>query len=564
MIKYNDILYQITTSDNQKNNEYNNVSTIILGECENILKKEYNISDNQSLIILKIDYYKQDNLVPIIRYDIFHPITKEKLNLTYCDNELINFNIPVKIDENNVFKYDPKNEYYTDDCQPYTTVNGTDILLNDRHDEFNNNNMSLCENYCTFKGYEEKTKKAQCECEMKYKQIVISELVNKSNLLSYNFTSKDESSNMITMKCTNILFTKEGIAKNIANYILLFVIFLFIISGILFYKCGYPLLENDIREIISLKEIKDKKNIDIKETIDINGKDQTINKKLKNKKNKKSKKIKKNNKKKKNSKKSKNKICQNELINSKNNSKSNSIMAFKYKNDKILGNKKYNINKSNGKQNWNNIKKYNDNELNFLSYKEALKYDKRSFCNYYKSLIIIKHPIIFSFCPNKDYNTMIIKIDLFFLSFSIYYFINAFFFDESTIHQIYEDEGIYNFIYLVPYISYSFIISNTLYIIIKYFSLSERNIYEIKFEDNFIKANDKIPKVKKCLIIKYIIFYIASILFLSFLWYYLSSFGAVYQNTQIYLIKNTLISVGFSLVYPFIINFIPASFRICA
>ena len=55
-------------------------------------------------------------------------------------------------------------------------------------------------------------------------------------------------------------------------------------------------------------------------------------------------------------------------------------------------------------------------------------------------------------------------------------------------------------------------------------------------------------KVRKCLIIKYICFYIFGTFFLLFLWYYLSSFGAVYKNTQIYLIKNTLISVGFSLI----------------
>ena len=51
---------------------------------------------------------------------------------------------------------------------------------------------------------------------------------------------------------------------------------------------------------------------------------------------------------------------------------------------------------------------------------------------------------------------------------------------------------------------------------------------------------------------------------LIFIWYYLSSFGAVYQNTQIYLIKNTFICLGFSLIYPFIISLFPAGLRICS
>ena len=161
-----------------------------------------------------------------------------------------------------------------------------------------------------------------------------------------------------------------------------------------------------------------------------------------------------------------------------------------------------------------------------------------------------------------DYNSRIIKLDLFFLSFSIYCFINTLFFDEKTIHKIYEDKGIYNFIFLIPHILYSFIVSHTVFTIIKYFSLSERNIYEIKREKNINKANDKIDKIKRCIIIKYILFFILSILVLLFFWYYLSSFGAVYQNTQFYLIKNILISFGFTMVYPFMVNLIPAIIRI--
>ena len=37
LIKENNIVYQITTSDNQNNKEYYNISTIKLGGCENIL-----------------------------------------------------------------------------------------------------------------------------------------------------------------------------------------------------------------------------------------------------------------------------------------------------------------------------------------------------------------------------------------------------------------------------------------------------------------------------------------------------------------------------------------------
>ena len=206
--------------------------------------------------------------------------------------------------------------------------------------------------------------------------------------------------------------------------------------------------------------------------------------------------------------------------------------------------------------------KFNDYELYSLTYKEALQYDKRTFTQYYMSLLKAKHPILFSFIPVVDYNSMIIKVCLFFLSFSIYYVTNALFFNKSTIHQIYEDNGEYNLGYSFPQILYSFVISYIISTLIKYWILSERNIIQIRIEPSLLSAKNKIEKVKRDIVIKHIIFFVISILFLIFFWYYLSSFGAVYQNTQIYLIKNTIFSFLISLLYPIIVNIIPAIIRI--
>ena len=204
---------------------------------------------------------------------------------------------------------------------------------------------------------------------------------------------------------------------------------------------------------------------------------------------------------------------------------------------------------------------YNDFELNSFTYNEALSYDRRTYSEYYISLLKRKNPIIFSFVPYKDYNTMIIKICLFFLSFSLYYVMNAFFFDEVTIHQIYEDGGEYNLSFFLLPIFLSFIFAHILSTIIKYIFLSERNIYEVKKVTELMNAREIGDKVKRKIIIKYITFFTISIIFIIFFWYYLSSFGAVYRNTQVFLIKNTFISCFISLVYPFIINLLPGILR---
>ena len=176
----------------------------------------------------------------------------------------------------------------------------------------------------------------------------------------------------------------------------------------------------------------------------------------------------------------------------------------------------------------------------------------------------MNHILFFVLNRNKDYNSKIIKFCLLFFSFAVYLVINALFFNESLMHIIYIDKGKYNFKYNIPIITYSTIISTIIIGIIRKFSLSENNILKIKHETNPYKIKAKSLIELKRIIIKYICFFIISIAILLFFWIYLSSFCAVYKNTQIYLIKNSLLSYLLSLIYSFIICFFPAIFRICA
>ena len=100
--------------------------------------------------------------------------------------------------------------------------------------------------------------------------------------------------------------------------------------------------------------------------------------------------------------------------------------------------------------------------------------------------------------------------------------------------------------------------------IIRFLALSEKQILEIKnMRNNNIKfSNEKIEKTMKILSYKFIAFFIVSFIFLLFFWYYLSCFCAVYENTQIHLIKDTIISFGLNMIYPLFIYLIPGIFRI--
>ena len=103
-------------------------------------------------------------------------MNKTKLDLIYCEEILVKLNIPVSIDENSLYKYDPNSGFYTDNCFSYTTENGTDIILNDRKQEFVNNNLSLCENGCNYTGYDQDMKQSSCNCSIKNKMDLISDI----------------------------------------------------------------------------------------------------------------------------------------------------------------------------------------------------------------------------------------------------------------------------------------------------------------------------------------------------------------------------------------------------
>ena len=129
---------------------------------------------------------------------------------------------------------------------------------------------------------------------------------------------------------------------------------------------------------------------------------------------------------------------------------------------------------------------------------------------------------------------------------------------------IYIKNGDYDIIYQLPQILYSCIISSIINNIIRYFSLTGKEVIKIHRNTSDENLSRAYPKLINSFIIKFTIFYIISFIFLFIFWVYISCFCFVYKNTQIYLIKDTLISFVLSLAYPFIVYLFSAIFRITA
>ena len=218
--------------------------------------------------------------------------------------------------------------------------------------------------------------------------------------------------------------------------------------------------------------------------------------------------------------------------------------------------------KSKEEQTKTNNSKFIDEELNKMDYENALIYDQREYCQYYLSLLKKKHLIILVFISNDDYNVFLLKFSLFIISLALFFALNTLFFRDSTMRHIFADEGRYNFFYQIPKVLYSTLISSIMTYILKLLSLSQNDLIEIKKESDRNKAKKMADNSKKCFSIKLYIFFLIGLCLMLFFWYYTASFAAVYQNTQLHLIKDTLTSFGISMIYPFVINIIPGLFRI--
>ena len=583
------IYYSITTTSNQRNNiGKKNITYIDLGYCEKKLKEEYGIPSYKDLYIFKIDVYLEGMKIPKVEYEVYYPLNNNnltKLDLSKCKNIKMDIFIPIDIQKEDLDKHNASSGYYNDICYTLTSESGTDKALKDRKNEFIEKNLTVCEENCEFTNYSETQKIGTCSCFVKFKVPLISEIKIDKDLLISNFKDIKNIANIKMLKCLNLFLDKKNIFKNYANYLFMLLFILSFITLVVFPCYSYQKIKNTANEInnsintnneiisitndINQKKIQRKKNIkkkiifnnnngESKRKILINQK-KRIKKNLNNSNQQKCLKLK--------NKSNKDKITKLNVNNNiiSNNHVSKQLLNKKKKKNLILTtNKAKNKVKNNNNNNEpNDIKKYIDYELNNLEYEEAIKIDNRSYCQYYVSLIRTKHLLIFSFFNNNDYNSKIIKIYLFFFNFAINYTISAMFYSETMMHQIYIDSGAFNFVYQLPEIIYSALITAVINLIMTNLGLSQDNIINIKKnkkeEKNGI-IQEELNKIK----LKSILFFIITYILLFFFWIYLGCFCAVYKNTQTHLLKEVSSSFASSLITPFFVNLLPGLFRIPA
>ena len=519
--------------------------------------------------------------------------------------------------------FDSNNEFYNDICTPYTSIYNTDILLIDRKKDIYSkySNITICQDKCSLESYNSNSNTVSCYCKAQSNNTDLNlNIQPKFSIQNIGdvFLNYLNNSNFRVLKCYKVAIDLNTIFDNIGRIIMTLILFLFIVLFIIFLIKGNKQISIYTKQIINYKLMnkKENNNNNTKNVGELNNelKSNIKNKYLNgNKFNylKKKNNIKKFVSKNKISKTTSNPIKNKKIFNKKNNRNnlnSNKLLlkankklinSFKsssplFSKDKSIINQKSSSNnklKKIIKNNQNNILVYNfinnynsnkkestkknkarekaknlftDQELNRLDYNKALLYDKRTYAQYYCSLLKRKQLLMFTFLPVLDYNLQYIKIILFLISFSLYFSVNGFFFSDKTIHSIYEDKGLANYLNQIASILYSSIIPSVINAILKLLSLSENDIYLMKQQKDGKNLLKIAKEIEACIKIKFILFFIICYLLLFFFWYFISCFCGVYKNTQIVLITDTFISFGTSMIYPFGLSLLPGIFRIQA
>ena len=201
--------------------------------------------------------------------------------------------------------------------------------------------------------------------------------------------------------------------------------------------------------------------------------------------------------------------------------------------------------------------------MNELPFEEAIKYDKRSFCGYYRNILFYSHIILTVFFRRNDFNLFTVKLGLLFMTIPISLTMNIFFFTSESIKVSYlkSTKNLSAFWSHIDNTIYSSLLSNILLTLLRLICLTHNSVRQLRKLRDVNAAQEKSICILKCIKVRIVIYYILSFAFILIFGFYVLCFCAVFENTQITLIKSTFTSLLITLLYPFIICLITSSVR---
>ena len=573
------IVVLVSDSNNLNKNNISNNYFIIRHNSENseikyINSKNFDFSFCSKDPILFEDEIKIDNL----RYN-------------YTDNKTLDINTLLYGRKYGIDLFDIYNDFFNDICFKFKSEKGSDVTLESRVEDYYQN-ITFCDekesshylgyNYsenkrtisyrCAYGFYKNENEKSS------YIDIVDSEIKEYVSV-----------SNVKVITCYKQFLNLKDIIKNYGGGICIIVLIIQIICFLLFCFLGIKYIRRQLEdlfylgsEIIKRKSLMKETNLNIEKENDtntnLNSSNQEklpkLNNEVKNEANPPKKEI--------NTENTDDKIKVENKIEGRNKNNEQKVII----DDKDLKNKYFGSNLTSStirkerpkkseydketnadiksvKSEASQLYEYENEELNELPYDKAIKNDKRSFCGYYCNILLISHIILNVFFRRKDYNLFVVKLGLLFMTFPINLTFNIFFFTNEKIKLTYVKsiDEISAFWSNIANTIYSSILSSFFLILLKYISLTHNSIRSLRKIKDVNLAKQKSVCLLRWIKVRIFLYYILSFIILIIFGFYILCFCAVFENTQIVLVKSTFTSWLFSLIIPFIICFITSLFR---
>ena len=570
---------------------YKNLTCLILkaneapqadfGTCYEKVKNNYSIFDDDLIITIVIKKgNKEKSEIDSYKYYFSHPITGEAINISeICKEDKIYIQEDVKtklklLDEKQekyiifltsqgIDVFNISDRFYNDLCFYFESPNGRDVCLKDRIAAFFPN-LTLCDPDCVSKGVDLEKMKAKCECT--FNNLMKNSLMdNFYGQAIAEFMNVLNSFNINVVQCFKDIFDKNNFIKCVGGFFILALLFGKLLCMFIYIFEGLYVIR---KYIFSLNESF---NIYMKNNL-INGpprkkksrtainfpskSDNTLshsssnfifsgNNSNKNKNNRKSKLI----------------------LNEKNMMKQNGKAIIKL-------NQKLNIYNNNQNENETDLKN-KMNEFLYPSFDEndfddIMNKEKRTFCQYFSEKFKKNQIFINSFFVPEVLRPRILKINLLIITIELYFVINALFYNEEYLSELFNSNKKDHFFSFIPrrlnqYI-YTSAVSGIISYLMGYFFVEESKVRRI-----FLRNKNDIIKIKYELSVlannikKSFIGLIIFSIFLSIICFiYICCFNIVYPYIRNEWIKSSLFILIIMQILNFLITFLECIFRYLA
>ena len=242
---------------------YTNLSFIFLNECESILRKYYNLSNDTNIYIVGIDSPNKNKsyVVNVYNYGVYLENGFQLDHINICKDVVVTISSPIintdsiKLNDGYYFSlfgydiYDKNDIFYTDYCSP-ASINKKDIILSDRIKDFYPDNYSLCNNSCNYYYTNYNEERILCFCNLTYNfsdnytYIEYNKTIEKEDISYLDYFLSLINYKIIT--CYKLLLIWKNYIHNIGFYIAGITIVICLIEMFIFMTYGIKNLKEHI------------------------------------------------------------------------------------------------------------------------------------------------------------------------------------------------------------------------------------------------------------------------------------------------------------------------------